>query len=141
MSSDYKYKDPSNVALNKGHKHTDDFITRKYVLPLLTNPEKLRQLIEEHRANPIGTAPANGKPVNQHSQELQTVLDKLRRQGMAGKYVTVCAKLHEDYRIAICSGVRGKPLEFLDETYSSEEAAEHAIFLKRINDLLNYYKE
>ena len=25
--SDYSYKHPSNVQLNKGHKHTDDFIT------------------------------------------------------------------------------------------------------------------
>jgi len=32
--------------------------------------------------------------------------------------------------------VRGQPVEILDESFSSEEACEHAIFLKRILDLL-----
>ena len=35
MMSDFSYKQPSNVQLNKGHKHTDDFITKKYILPML----------------------------------------------------------------------------------------------------------
>ena len=73
----------------------------------------------------------------EHSKELQIVLDKLRRQPMAvKKYVTVCKKDFEDYRIGIVTGVRGQPVEILDETFSSEEACEHAIFLKRILDLL-----
>ena len=73
----------------------------------------------------------------EHSKELQIVLDKLRRQPMAvKKYVTVCKKDFEDYRIGIVTGVRGQPVEILDESFSSEEACEHAIFLKRILDLL-----
>ena len=73
----------------------------------------------------------------EHSKELQIVLDKLRRQPMAvKKYVTICKKDFEDYRIGIVTGVRGEPVEILEESFSSEEACEHAIFLKRILDLL-----
>ena len=73
----------------------------------------------------------------EHSKELQIVIDKLRRQPMAvKKYVTICKKDFEDYRIGIVTGVRGQPVEILDESFSSEEACEHAIFLKRILDLL-----
>ena len=52
------------------------------------------------------------------------------------KYVTICKKDFEDYRIGIVTGVRGEPVEILEDSYSSEEACEHAIFLKRILDLL-----
>ena len=52
----------------------------------------------------------------EHSKELQIVLDKLRRQPMAvKKYVTVCKKDFEDYRIGIVTGVRGQPVEILEE--------------------------
>ena len=60
---------------------------------------------------------------------------------MAGKLLTVCKKPHEDYRIGIASGVRGQPVEILEESYSSEEACEHAIFLKRVVALLEKYAE
>ncbi|MDC0446153.1 hypothetical protein OAM09_04965, partial [Candidatus Pelagibacter sp.] len=53
-----------------------------------------------------------------------------------GGNVTVCKKDFEDYRIGIVTGVRGDPVEILEESFSSEEAVEHAIFLKRILDLL-----
>jgi hypothetical protein len=102
------------------------------------------KLIEEHRATPVGRAPQphKGQPMVEHSKELQIVLDKLRRQPMAiKKYVTVCKKPHEDYRIGIASGVRGKPVEILEESFSSEEACEHAIFLKRIVAHLEKYAE
>ena len=78
----------------------------------------------------------------EHSKELQTVLDKLRRQPMAvKKYVTVCKKDFEDYRIGIVSGVRGQPVKILEESFSSEEACELAIFLKRVVELLERYAE
>ena len=58
--ADYSYKDHSNVSLNKGHKHTDDFITKKYILPMLRDPQKLKELIDEHRATPmVGPLPEN----------------------------------------------------------------------------------
>ena len=78
----------------------------------------------------------------EHSKELRIVLDKLRRQPMAvKKYVTVCKKDFADYRIGIVSGVRGQPVKILNDSFSSEEACEHAIFLKRVLELLEKYKE
>ena len=137
-------KDKTGVQINQGHTCTDDFITRKYVLPLLRDEKTRNQLIEEHRACPVGKAaqPHKNQPMVEHSKELQIVLDKLRRQPMAvKKYVTVCKKDFVDYRIGIVSGVRGQPVKILEESFSSEEAAEHAIFLKRIVDLLERYSE
>lgn len=131
---------PTGVQTNQGHTSTDDYITRTYVLPLLTDEDSRRRLIAEHKANPIGRPPQNGGPPVDHSQDLQTVLDKLRRAPMEGKYITICKKLHEKYSIGICSGVRGQPVEILEGSFSSEEACEHAIFLKRIADLLEKYR-
>ena len=130
---------PTGVQSNQGHTSTDDYITRTYVLPLLTNEEARNRLIAEHRSNPIAIPPVNGEAPVDHSQDLRIVLDKFRRQPMAGKYVTVCKSLHQDYRIGICSGIRGEPVKILDDSFSSEEACEHAIFLKRITDLLDQY--
>ena len=137
-------KDKTGVQLNQGHTSTDDFITRKYVLPLLKDEKMRNKLIEEHRACPVGKAPQphRGQPMVEHSKELQIVLDKLRRQPISvKKYVTVCKKDFEDYRIGILSGIRGQPVKILDEPFSSEEACEHAIFLKRVLDLLESYGE
>ena len=134
-------KEKTGVQLNQGHTSTDDFITRKYVLPLLKDEKIRNRLIEEHRACPVGRAPHKGQPMVEHSKDLRTVLDKLRRQPMAGKLLTVCKRPFEDYRIGIASGVRGQPVEILDESFSSEEACEHAIFLKRIVTLLEKYAE
>jgi len=134
-------KEKTGVQLNQGHTSTDDFITRKYVLPLLKDEKIRNRLIEEHRACPVGRAPHKGQPMVEHSKDLRTVLDKLRRQPMAGKLLTVCKRPFEDYRIGIASGVRGQPVEILEESFSSEEACEHAIFLKRIVALLEKYAE
>jgi len=134
-------KEKTGVQLNQGHTSTDDFITRKYVLPLLKDEKTRNRLIEEHRACPVGRAPHKGQPMVEHSKDLRTVLDKLRRQPMAGKLLTVCKRPFEDYRVGIASGVRGQPVEILDESFSSEEACEHAIFLKRIVALLEKYAE
>ena len=134
-------KEKTGVQLNQGHTSTDDFITRKYVLPLLKDEKTRNRLIEEHRACPVGRAPHKGQPMVEHSKDLRTVLDKLRRQPMAGKLLTVCKRPFEDYRIGIASGVRGQPVEILEESFYSEEACEHAIFLKRIVALLEKYAE
>ena len=131
--------DKTGVQLNQGHTSTDDFITKKYVLPLLQDEEIRNRLIEEHKATPVGRSPHKGHPFVEHSKDLQTVLDKFRRQPMEGKYITIEKVQFKDYRIGICSGVRGKPIEILEDSFSSEEACEHAIFLKRIVDFLEKY--
>lgn len=130
---------PTGVQTNEAHERTDDFITRKYVLPLLRDKETRDRLIAEHRANPIGAPPRNGRPPVGHSKDLIRVIDKFRRAPMKGKYVTVCKKQFADYRIGVCSGVRGEPVKLLEGSFSSVEACEHAIFLKRIADLLALY--
>jgi len=132
-------KEKTGVQLNQGHTSTDEFITQKYVLPLLKDEETRNRLIAEHKAYPVGRAAHKGQPMVEHSKDLQTVLDKFRRQPMEGKYITICKMPFKDYRIGICSGVRGKPVEILDDSFSSEEACEHAIFLKRILDILEKY--
>ena len=120
---------PKGVQANEGYEGTDDYITRTYVMPLLFDDESRRRLIAEHKANPVGTPPKNGRTFIEHSEDLRTVLDKMRRHPMAGKYVSVCVRMFEDYRIGIASGVRGEPVKMLEGSYSSEEACEHAIFL------------
>ena len=127
------------VKANTSYDETDDHITRTYIMPLLFEAESRRRLISEHRNNPVGNAPSNGRQAQEHSQDLRTVLDKMRRHPMAGKYVTICVRMFEEYQIGICSGVRGKPVQILDGSYSSEEACEHAIFLKRMSDLMDHY--
>ena len=129
----------TGVQENRGYTQTDDFITRTHILPLLTDKQKRKQIIEEHRANPVGKPGQAGKAAVQHSDDLARVLDKFRRHPMEGKYVRVCMKPHKDYRIGIASGVRGKPVKMLAKPYPSEDACEHAIFIRRMNDLLKEY--
>ena len=127
------------VMANESHTETDDYITRTYVMPLLFDDESRRKLIAEHRNSPVGNAPSNGRSAIEHSHDLRKILDKMRRAPMAGKYVTICVRMFEQYKIGIVSGIRGVPVDIQEEVYSSEEACEHAIFLKRNADLMNHY--
>lgn len=130
---------PTGVQTNQAYASTDDFITRTYVLPLLTDAATRARLIAEHRENPIGKPGRAGQAGIQHSDDLARVIDKLRRAPMAGKYVRICLEPHADYRIGVCTGVRGKPVELLADSYPDEDSCEHAIFLRRIDDLLARY--
>jgi hypothetical protein len=130
---------PTGVQTNQGYTSTDDFITRTHVLPLLTDRTMRERLLAEHRENPIGLPGKAGKAGVQHSEELAHVIDKLRRAPMAGKYVRICVAAHRDYRIGVCTGVRGKPVKILADSYPSEDACEHAIFVKRVHELLASY--
>ncbi len=84
-------------------------------------------LIAEHKHKPLG----------QHSDALERVLNYFRRVPQAGKYIGVCTKPWEEWRIGVLSGVRGVPPRILeDERFSSEEEAQHGIFLRRVRDLM-----
>jgi hypothetical protein len=84
------------------------------------------ELIEEHRAKPIG----------QHSDALDRVLQYFRRQPTAGKYVIVMTRPWNEYKIGVWPANRGDRVEVLeDETYSTEDDALHAVFLRRVGDL------
>ncbi len=126
----------TGVQTNRGYAATDEFITRTHILPLLTDKASRERLIAEHRDNPIGRPGKAGKPGVQHSEALARVIDKLRRAPMKGKYVRICITPHKDYRIGVCSGVRGKPVQILSGRYRSEDDCEHAIFVRRVHDLL-----
>ena len=112
---------------------------KQHLVAIINDDQSRRRLIAEHKASPVGTAPTASKQGVEHSQDLRTVLDKMRRHPMAGKYVTVCVRMFAEYKIGRVTGVRGEPVEIFDGVFSSEEACEHAIFLMRINDLMRKY--
>lgn len=85
-------------------------------------------IIEEHRLKPVG----------QHSDGLERLLNYFRRGGMAGKLGLHCANPDQpQYRIVRLSGARGVASVIEDDAvYPSLDEAYHAIFLRRIADLL-----
>jgi branched-chain amino acid transport system permease protein len=85
------------------------------------------ELIAEHAAKPLG----------QHSDALERVLNYFRRQPQAGKYIIVATKPWEEYAIGVLSGVRGEPATILDgPRFATEDEALHGIFLRRVDDLM-----
>ena len=129
----------TGVQENRGHTSTDDFITQTYILPILADKARREAITSEHRANPIGKPGLAGKAGVGHSEDLRRVLDKFRRAPQTGKYVMVQVKAHADYRIGIASGIRGKPLKMLSQSFASQEDCEHGIFLKRVRDIMSLY--
>ena len=73
------------------------------------------------------------------SSELARLLDRLRVVPQQDKHVIIETRPWEEYRIGVLPGVRGKAVEITDEAYPTREDAEHAIFLKRLNALLDAY--
>lgn len=86
------------------------------------------ELIAEHKADPLG----------HHSDALARVLNYFRRAELADKYVIMRLKDGEErYRIMAISGVRGMPPRVVDDKeYDALNDAYHAVFLLRVNDLL-----
>jgi len=87
------------------------------------------ELIAEHRAKPLG----------QHSDALDRLLNYFRREEMPDKYailrvgpLTACS-----YRVIALSGRAGHPPRVVDDKlYPTLNEAYHAVFLLRVNDLL-----
>ncbi|OHC52243.1 MAG: branched-chain amino acid ABC transporter permease [Rhodobacterales bacterium RIFCSPHIGHO2_02_FULL_62_130] len=93
-------------------------------LKALITPE----LIEEHRQRPLG----------QHSDALNRVLNHFRRGEVADKYAIMRqpGQFHS-YKIVAFSGVRGAPPRLVDDKiYEDINQAYHAVFLLRVNDLM-----
>lgn len=83
-------------------------------------------LIAEHRNKPLG----------QHSDALDRVLNYFRRAPLPGKYVIVSTKPHEEWRIGVLSGRRGVPPKLIEEeSFGSEAEALHGVFVRRVEDL------
>lgn len=86
------------------------------------------ELIEEHRLKPLG----------QHSDALARLLNYFRRGEMADKYAIMRDPDNfNHYSIVAFSGVRGAPPRMVDDKiYENIDEAYHAVFLLRINDLM-----
>ena len=85
------------------------------------------ELIEAHRRNPAGP----------HSDALERLLNYFRRAAVEDKYAILTAKPFAAYRVVALSGRRGvAPRAVDDQVYTSIEQAQHAVFLKRLHDLM-----
>lgn len=83
-------------------------------------------VIEEHRQRPLG----------QHSDALERLLNYFRRGGMAGKLgIFQPDPAVPQYRLVVFPGRRGVPAAVEDEVFTSLNAAYHAVFLRRIAQL------
>ncbi|UTD26271.1 branched-chain amino acid ABC transporter permease [Bradyrhizobium sp. WD16] len=84
-------------------------------------------VIEEHRMRPLG----------QHSEPLERLLIYFRRQGQVDKYAIMVIEEFKAYRIVALSGHRGTaPRVVEDRLYGTPDEAYHALFLRRVQDLL-----
>ena len=83
-------------------------------------------VIAEHQAKPLG----------QHSETLERILNYFRKAPIPDKYAVYCTKPFESYRVVALSGIPGVPPRVVDDRiYPSLDEAYHAVFLRRVNDL------
>ncbi|WP_371260524.1 branched-chain amino acid ABC transporter permease [Bradyrhizobium sp. Ec3.3] len=84
-------------------------------------------VIEEHRTRPLG----------QHSEALERLLIYFRGQTQVDKYAIMVLEDFKAYRIVGLSGRRGTPPRVVeDRTYPNANEAYHALFLRRVQDLM-----
>lgn len=99
-----------------------DKMQRDYLKGLIT-PE----IIAEHKAKPLG----------QHSEALERVLLYFRRAKMEDKYALHRVGPEGPFKIIAFSGTRGvSPRIVEDKEHPTEEAGYHAVFMRRVHDLL-----
>jgi hypothetical protein len=115
-----------SVEEQVAREHAAYLQVEQHVLEAEVSPRVTQAIIDEHRERPIG----------KHSDELERVLIYLRKHHleMPGKYILVCTKPHEEWRIATLSGMPGVPPELLPDSFPDRYEAEHALFLKRLED-------
>jgi branched-chain amino acid transport system permease protein len=84
------------------------------------------EIIAEHQARPMG----------QHSDHLERILNYFRKAPIPDKYVVYCVEPFAAYRVVALSGIPGVPPRIVDDRiYPTLDEAYHAVFLRRINDL------
>jgi branched-chain amino acid transport system permease protein len=99
-----------------------DKMQREYLKSIIS-PE----LIEEFKSKPVG----------QHSEALERLLNYFRRQPQNDKYAVMVVEQFKAYRIVALSGVRGvAPRLVEDKIYPSIEEAYKGVFQRRVQDLL-----
>ncbi|MCP9630392.1 branched-chain amino acid ABC transporter permease [Rhodopseudomonas palustris] len=87
------------------------------------------ELIAEHKAKPLG----------QHSDALDRVLNYFRRAELADKYAIMRVGPYRScsYKVMAFSGRAGHPPRVVDDKlYATLDEVYHAVFLLRVNDLL-----
>ena len=130
------------TALQQDYAFTavDDYNTRMYILPYLLDEQRRKELISEHKNNPLYRPTQPGKPAPIYSRVLVRLVDKLRVLPTAGKQVIVETEKDKEYTIGLLPVSRGGEVVFTDEKYPTRGDAEHAIFLKRLKELMMEYK-
>lgn len=83
-------------------------------------------LIEEHRRAPRGP----------HSDRLARVLRFFRSQPIPGKLIVIEEIPWERYRIGVLTGVPGRAATPLEGFYGSYDETLHAIFRRRVDELM-----
>ena len=79
----------------------------------------------------------NAKPLGQHSEALERLLNYFRRQPQVDKYAVMVVEPFKAYRIVALSGHRGVAPRLVEDTiYPSIEEAHRGVFRRRIQDLL-----
>ncbi len=127
------------LARDYGFTAVDDYDTRTYILPWLTDSASRERIIAEHKAHPRGVASQPGHKPVLHSEPLRRLIDRLRVTPQAGKHTIVEMKPWSEYAIGILPGRRGGEVKITGERYATREDAEHAIFLKRLRALLEQH--
>jgi branched-chain amino acid transport system permease protein len=116
---------PMSDPAAEAYRDVDGRIAKEEILPRIDD-----DLIAEHGDNPIG----------QHSDDLERVLTYFRRQPTENKYALAEVEKNQTWRLVRTTGVRGeRPERVGDEQFDSQEAAEHALFRRRVRDLRERY--
>jgi len=130
------------TALQKDYAFSavDDYNTRMYILPHLADAKRRKELISEHKNNPLYRPTQPDEPAPIYSRVLARLVDKLRVFPTAGKQVIVETQKDKEYTIGLLPASRGGEVVFTDEKYPTRGDAEHAIFLKRLKSLMTAYQ-
>ena len=71
-------------------------------------------------------------PWGPHEHTLQRLVDRMRWQPIAGKYVLICTKSHREWSLARLPDRRDEAIEFIEgEVFDSLADAEWAVFKRR----------
>ena len=89
-----------------------------YQPPLYEVTERDKELAREIKGNPSGP----------HRPDVVRLINRLFWAPMPGRIVLVCIKDYREWKLGRLSGVRGKPIELInDQTYTDRGEAEWAV--------------
>ncbi len=94
--------------------------------------QRLRALVTEELI-----AAHRRKPSGPHGDDLERLLNYFRRAAVADKYAILAVRPFAEYCVVALSGRRGVPPRIIDEKiYATPDEAQHAVFLRRVQDLM-----